>query len=333
MKIEKMYIGDAFNTPIKIDLPLPSNLTPKSPSYTPSAGNSYNYARADHQHLRGEFFPYDSNIDYIANYSFVIGSNGIPYRCIKNTGPGTGNATNPVNDATKQYWISLTDWIGSTDVSEEATGNSGIWNKQDIIEESGTWTAPQTGWYKLLVAGGGSAGRPGSGKNTTSEREVNSGAGGSQGERVTKYIFLEEGSEVNIQIGAGGIGSEATDEGRSGGDTTVTIENQTITAKGGMNLYVIGGGTGILTKGMNGTYGGINTSTPPLTPEIIGGNGAGNWGGVPVKSSLYGAERTNGKYGCGGAGGSAHALDPAVYSNGGNGGDGFVLIEYFEAIE
>lgn len=179
---------------------------------------------------------------------------------------------------------------------------------------------PQTRFkFTLVGAGGGGA-------------YVNLAAdGGSGGGGGAVGILFTSGLSPNtsytIAIGTGGAGGTSSANGVNGGSTTLTIGATTYTVGGGggaTNAASGAPGTGGITIGLTinmqggtGNYGGTVASTP----SGRGGNcpGWGSGGGSQI-------DDTAGKNGTGfgGGGGGGHG----VGSNGGNGTNGMMLIEW-----
>lgn len=191
-------------------------------------------------------------------------------------------------------------------------------NKRDVVTVSGTYTAPVTGWYKITVKGGGGGGAGG-------DSDVNfgyGGASGGEGGTTIGYEHLDAGDSVSVIIGAGGTGGAGASLGASGGDSTVTVNN---------NIYTGGGGktpSTLMLGGIGGT--GTIVGASGLSREVsgsslgIGMSGAGNGGGIAVQTGTPLAATTGG----GGAGGTG-AKNSTKYS-GGDGGDGYAWFEYFD---
>ena len=190
-------------------------------------------------------------------------------------------------------------------------------NKRDVITSSGTYTAPVTGWYRIVVKGGGQGGW-GGGYNSS---YAIGGRGGAEGGTSIGFEKLTAGDTIAIVIGAGGAGgakstSGAGSVGSAGGNTTATVNNNTYTGGGGN----YDGGSGDI-KGASATSWNFAYNT-----DSYGGQGAGAGGGSPTS----GTAGYSGSMGGGGAGGYAsRSSSPGSY-NGGKGGNGYCWIEYFD---
>lgn len=119
-----------------------------------------------------------------------------------------------------------------------------------IFDKAGTYTytAPYTGGYFIVCAGGGGGGTATSGSNR--------GAGGGGAGVVYKYVRLQKGEQVEITIGAGGKGGNRDDNsdnvGQAGGPTSF---GEYLTAAGGggsPNPGRNGGGLGVNGGGKGG---------------------------------------------------------------------------------
>lgn len=73
------------------------------------------------------------------------------------------------------------------------------YNTEEIITESGTWTAPVSAWYEVTCIGGG--GGSGCWLNILQV------FGGGAGSRKTKLLYLEKGTQIPVSIGIGGTGT------------------------------------------------------------------------------------------------------------------------------
>jgi len=125
-----------------------------------------------------------------------------------------------------------------------------------------------------------------------------------------------------IIIGTGGIG---TSSGNNGGNTSITINNMTYTANGGVGVTgIITAGAGIGGSGgvgptFNGQSGADGTDVGTLHISGKGGDSQFGYGGYPVFSGI-GKNGIN--YGGGGSGGANGSYA------GGNGSPGVAIIEW-----
>lgn len=250
------------------------------------------------------FIPWSPKTKYMAHASFALGSDGIPYRAIQATGPGTmSGSINPVEDTGGLYWQSLGSWL-----SYGGGFGAGIWNTRDIIETGGEYEVQLTGWHKITIIGGGGGG----GGSYYASSQSTCGGGGGEGEKKEIYKYLTKGDKITVTIGAGGNGGGVSVNGQNGGNSTVIIEEVTYSAEGGfggirgrqgaVGLYGEGGGSG-LSKGHKGEIGKV--------------------GGMGQSNAIGGGKGT---YGVGGNGGD---VSGGTASGGANGANGVVVFEYF----
>lgn len=206
---------------------------------------------------------------------------------------------------------------------DEGTYIPGAFNKKVRLTTSGTYTAPVTGVYRITLVGGGGGGG-------AAKQSVCSGGGGQAGAHNEFYSKLTAGVSYSYIIGAGGTGATyGNDDSTAGGSTSLTIGGTTYTAPNGMRGSFISCGSERINSNCGGNGNFYMTSMPYLT---IGGAGGGPFGG------RAGAFSQDGIYGGGGGGGSLnHDGNPYTItvagitydlSAGGNGGDGYIDIEY-----
>lgn len=197
----------------------------------------------------------------------------------------------------------------------------GVFNHKETFTTSGSFTAPVTGTYRITLQGGGGGG---AGSGSIGGVFYYLGGGGGQGGNGYIYEKLIAGTSYSYTIGAGGNGGAIASIGSNGGDTSITINSNTYTAKGGVAGASDGGG------GLGGKFqingypisqGSAGSSISPmpsnLTGNAHGGSGGGFGGG--------GRANINGAYGGGGAGGYRQS---SADSAGGAGGDGYITFEY-----
>lgn len=109
------------------------------------------------------------------------------------------------------------------------------WNSEIWITESGTFTAPVTGWYEITAIGGGAGGfyNPASGAISGASAEI-----------YTRLIRLNAGDTATIKIGAGATNiiqttaAPDTNLAALGGKTSFQIGNVIVQASGGGINYV-----------------------------------------------------------------------------------------------
>ena len=177
--------------------------------------------------------------------------------------------------------------------------------------------------YRITITAGGGAG----GGN-------GAGSGGGAGSTVIWWIQgLTAGTVFNITIGAGGAGT--TGSGNNGANTVVSIGSQSVTAFAGQGALGganqdggIGGGGGTF-SGATLDYiavpgGGGASAYAQSNAAGSGIGGASYWGGgassIGANTPANGNNATS--YGAGGSGGYGTSV------SGGNGANGFVLVEY-----
>jgi hypothetical protein len=176
-------------------------------------------------------------------------------------------------------------------------------NKRDVVTVSGTYTAPVTGWYRIVAKGGGGGG--GAGQTRTDISQFIAGNGGGEGGTTIGFERMLAGDTATVIIGAGGAG------GADGGDSSVTVNSNTYTGGGGKTNG--SGGVGTI-KGACGATKIIAYGFSQDHPS-----GGGNGGGI-------GNDATQG----GGGSGGTTATTGTV--SGYAGGNGYAWFEYFSAV-
>ena len=230
----------------------------------------------------------------------------------------TPTPNDTVTDGTVVWTIRRVD----TDPNALTREITPAFNTRDVVTTSGTYTAPVTGWYKITAKGGGGGG----GYSANASNQYYTGGGGGEGGTSMSYEQLTAGDTVSIVIGGGGAGASTATNGADGGNTSYTIDGNTIIAYGGEGgTYTSAtkgkGGDGNYCKGFNGEHPNRNNG---LTE--VGSDGGGYGGGRGAWAAKGGDATAN--TGCGGAGGSSGV---SKYG-GGAGADGFVSFEYFATI-
>ena len=99
-------------------------------------------------------------------------------------------------------------------VSLAELGGQLLLNSEEWITESGTWTAKSTGWHELFLISGGAGALA---QNRTTHMVI---CGGWSGDYKTFLIYLTEGQQVPVVIGAGGLAANETTTVRFGGRTS-----------------------------------------------------------------------------------------------------------------
>lgn len=199
------------------------------------------------------------------------------------------------------------------------TGSNLVYHR-DVINTSGTYTAPVTGLYKITVKGGGGGGGAG---YYLSGQSSNAGGGGGEGGTTIAYEKMTAGDTATVVIGAGGAGGAAgANNGVAGGNSSVVINSNTYTGSGGGggSFANVGGSGGSGT--INGAAGGTS-SRSVAGNTAFGGNGGGNGGGTGSSEAGY-----SGTQGSGGGGGGVYNANTA----GGAGGNGYVWFEYTSSV-
>lgn len=233
---------------------------------------------------------------------------------------------------------STTSITNSMLTDERAFGTSyGVPKNTFLITADTTFVCPTNAKFMRLAAAGGGGGAGGGASSASDTNKYGGGGGGGAGS-IFNRLFAPE--NLTIVIGQGGIGGAnaatanvAATDGTDGTDTTITgvTSGNVITCDNGVKGLKAtasangtggaGGAAGTGTAGTAGAAGTTNTS---------GGKGGGTGtGGVMTPTALGGtpASRggTDGLRGNGGGGGCGFESG----KKGGDGGDGFVLIEVF----
>jgi hypothetical protein len=231
----------------------------------------------------------------------------------------------------------------------------GTFTARVVLTTSGAWVAPVSGWYRIMVVGGGggggkggaigadvgglgggqggqssfddivaSGGDGGGGGASNAAKAGYSGGGGGAGgpgEVVIFYAHLTKGQSCAIVIGAGGIGATATTGTMVGGDGAGPKGG-----KGGGQAWQGGQGAARGQSGDNATYGSVggNGGNGSDNGTGYGGGGGGGGGSDPHFPNDVG----HGGYGVDGASDGSEPTSTTNGGNGGNGGNGAVIIEY-----
>lgn len=97
--------------------------------------------------------------------------------------------------------------------ADEAVYINGLYNTKEIIDESGDWIAPVTGWYRITCIGGG-----GGANIHVNGTVADYGSAGNTGGFKKEIRFYNKGQVIPVTIGAGG--SKAISyQGQSGNST------------------------------------------------------------------------------------------------------------------
>lgn len=219
-------------------------------------------------------------------------------------------------------------------------------NVRTVITVSGTFTAPVSGWYRIMCVGAGGAGggapiHGGLGGGTTSFGAYLSaigGAGGSgngrpgyydacggsgggeAGKVTTALIYLAKDTSVTVTIGAGGVCSTTYNTMPTGTGAPVPAYDYYSSTRGAIGAKGAGNGTTSSYDATNGSH--FNG---------IGGNGGRNGTGYGGGGGGAGSTRGTGGLGAdGGADGAIGTSSSTVSVQGGTGGNGAVIVEYFD---
>ena len=193
---------------------------------------------------------------------------------------------------------------GITGVRNQTSGGG---NTVTTIKTSGKFRV-QTGTNEvdvLVVAGGGGGGKD------------NGGGGGAGGFQSFTNQKVQPGSDINVTIGAGGVGSDASPATSAGAGTDTVFANpiSSLTSAGGgfggSNGIAPGPGNG-LAGGSGGGVGGGTTATAGAAPDASQGNAGGAAGNDAGDNFSK----------CGGGGGGAGAAGTAGNNAAGFGGIG-----------
>ena len=104
---------------------------------------------------------------------------------------------------------------GSWEDAMNSLGGHMMYNTEEWITTSGTWTAPVTGWYDVLTFDGGGNGTV-SIINSTLVRIESGNSGSMRGGTV----HLCQGEEIEVVIGAGAPSGELRQPAKDGGATS-----------------------------------------------------------------------------------------------------------------
>ena len=166
----------------------------------------------------------------------------------------------------------------------------------------------------LLVGGGGAGGNV-----------MGGGGGGGQVYEIdlgTNGIVAAEGTKFSVTVGGGGAADSGDNQnaGKDGGQTSITINGKTYTAKGGG-----GGGGWSSSAGRSGASGGgasNQASGGAATAGNKGGNGANGRGGGGGGAGEAGGDYTLGYTTVAKTTEATRDLQNAYWADGGKGGDG-----------
>lgn len=225
------------------------------------------------------------------------------------------------------------------------SGISMFFNTRLVLTTSGIFTVPVSTWYKIVIVGaggaggstyaGGSAGGHSSFGDLLTARGGSGGGGcaycggggGYAGDVVTGIVFLEAETKISFIVGAGGFP-------QSGGSATAPI--QATGTNIGYYASNVGGtgannGTAIFYYNDGKDLCGGNGGTGGRNGSGYGGGGGGAAGYVAIPYAGQGLYRPVGGYGCdSGTAGAAYTGTNYAYLAGGNGGDGAIILEFYD---
>ena len=263
---------------------------------------------------QGGIYEYDTDIDYeVGN---LVSSSGIIYICKVANGPSS-SLHDPANAITEIYWGRIYPQYGT-------------FKNVFFSQTSGSYTAPETGLYKITLKGGG-----GGGGGARSDIYC-TGAGGGEGATIVFYATLTKDQVYQYVIGAGGAG------GVSGDTSTATRGDAGGYSYFNGTQYAIQGGDygQRLNGGGFGGLGGISSTVPTgaqyyIIPGKQGQScvaGASKWLSAYPLGGGQSSQQAIRKYGLGGAGaaGTPNSTSSTVTYEAQAGSDGFILIEYAE---
>ena len=210
------------------------------------------------------------------------------------------------------------------------------------FSSSGTYT-PTTGmaFCEVYCTGGGGGGGGVDGDDTSLAHST--GGGGAGGTAIKIYTASEIGANATVTIGSGGSGATNGGNGASGGNSSFAPAGAggTITGNGGSgstgfnggNPEVRGGGSGSTASGgdinITGNSGGVGSNSGE---SAIGGQGGNSYfsGGAIGGSVVRSNATSNGADAVQGAGGGGGAVrNSTSIGQGGNGGNGIVIVKEF----
>ena len=212
----------------------------------------------------GGVFEYNETLDY--DTPAIVFYGGTLWYCLKANGPGSINGLKePGTD--EEYWLLLVKKIAE-DAKDNGVPIGGGFNRKQTITQSGTFTAPVSGTYRITCIGGGGGGGGGG------KWQKRGGYGGKQGGSTSFGALLTAigGS------GGGGGGAESAGgaNGAAGGNPWTPAGNSgwewLKNVAGGTEEFSRGGSSSSsISGGKPGEYYGDGRS---------GGNAVGQTGGT-----------------------------------------------------
>lgn len=278
--------------------------------------------------------------------------------------PGTGMTV----DAAGGLNVSLNNTVTSTSTTQAATANAvkqaydkaveadnnagiiRLFNSRIVITESkAAWTPPVTGWARVTVIGGGGAGGsngnrggraggntsfgnyltalggPGGG-GTSRTAFTCGGAGGGAGNVESGYVYLKSDTTIKCTIGAGGTISTVDNTAATGTGAPTFVSNSATN-----NYTYKSAMSGGRYPGGNGRVGLVDSSGTDGDGGSGGNNGtAFGGGGGGCVSGAYAHWASPGVGSGNGSSGVKYTSSGVQQRNGGNGGAGAVIIEYYD---
>ncbi len=221
-----------------------------------------------------------------------------------------------------------------------------VQKKRITITEDGTFDkADYPGLIQIeaWVQGGGGGGG-GCGVTVGAEAAAGSGGGGGGMANPGNLLAADLAASEPIVVGAGGIGGpDNTTGGTNGGNTTAfgaTGSGGAGAASASSTAFVFanslpGNGGSISGSGKSGLLG--QQGNPPVVAgerNLGGRGGASYFGGAGTGANAITSTGSNGGDGLngGGGGGGANRPNQATVRSGGDGGNGFVLIDVYQAV-
>jgi hypothetical protein len=271
---------------------------------------------------------WDASTEYVTGSIVRVGTLGRVYVALQgNTGrnPASDNAKFP-----RVYWEMVSG--GQVQGSYAAI----------LVQSSGPYTPdPAVRGLRFTVVGGGGGG---GGCSATGAGEAATAVAGGAGATCIKSLGKSAPTEIDYQngyvltIGAGGSGGVGNGAPSSGGQSTLTGAGVNMVAGGGTAGTSDTSSSGsVVRPGVNGgnsSGGDLNLVGAPSEPCIringsrtqIGNNGW-SYAGLGRRRHLADSNGSSGELGSGGSGTSSSPGNGPF--TGGDGGDGFILIEEF----
>lgn len=188
-------------------------------------------------------------------------------------------------------------------------------NDEIIITESGEWEVPVTGWYDVLIIGGGNGGVCLLGYNGTWMT-----SGGYAAARNRKLFYFEKGAKIPVVIGVGGQGGNAA-------TTTNQMYSGGITKFG--DVLSNGGGAWEENAGSNSIAFPSNNSGFNALYSFGCGPGGGRATYTPLNPAVAGWQYNSNCEGYYWGGGGAAYINKSGFGCSGNGKQGAVILRFW----